>query len=120
MAKTAGPYFQNNYQDKREDGYIRNHYNATVICSGSISCDLMEDDIIGRIHNNYVFAVNEQTLLPKAVIVVIEEDILCAANHYKKGTTTVLLPWIDWLVTNLFRITMAYKEKLPMKSRRFK
>ena len=120
IARTGGPHFQNIYNDNNSEGYIRSHYDATLIFSGNVSKTLMEFDIIGRVHNNYVQCVNEQILLLKAVIVILEEDILKAANHYKKGTSTVIFPWLDWLVTNLFRITTSYKEKLPTKSRKFK
>ena len=80
----------------------------------------MDNSIISRIHNNYVHIINEQVLLPKAVIVVLEDDVLQAANHYKKGISKVIMPWIDWLVSNLFTLADKYKTQLPTKSRKFK
>ena len=76
--------------------------------------------MIGRIYNNYIKAIQEQVLLPKAVIFVIEEDLLKAADHYKKGTSSYLKPCIEWLVSNVFNITDTYKQSLPTKSRKFK
>ena len=120
VAKSMGPYFQNNYLLNSSEGYISQHYDTTVICSGSISKDLMNSNLIGRLYNNFVATVHEQVLLPKAVIIILEEDLLKSANHFKKGLSNFMHPCMDWIVSNLFRITTAYKEKLPSKSRRFK
>ena len=72
------------------------------------------------IHNNYVQIIKEQILLPKAVIVVLEDDMVKAADHYKKGTSSILAPRIHWLITNIFKLTNEYKKNLPTKSCRFK
>ena len=120
VARTAGPHFQHNYETKQKLGYIRAHYDTTIICSGTTSRDLMEDNILGRIHNNYVQAVEDQVLLPKAVIIVLEDDMIKTANHFKKGSSTIFDNWLKWITNDLFKITAAYKEKLPTKSRKFK
>ena len=80
----------------------------------------MYNNVISRIFNNYVQVVNEQVLLPKAVMIVIEEDLLRASDHYKKGTSTYLKPCLDWLANALFSATDQYKKQLPTKSRKFK
>ena len=120
VAKTAGQHFQNCYQEDISEGYIRIHYDCTVICSGSLSRDLMEAGIIGWLHNTFVTTVEDQVLLPRAILVVIEDDMIRAADHYKKGTSSILAPWLSWIVNDLHRITTAYKEKMPTKSRKFK
>ena len=59
--------------------------------------------------------IKKEVLLPKAVIIILEGDLLQAANHYDKGLSKLLAPWVHWIMTEIHRATTAYKEKLPPK-----
>ena len=75
---------------------------------------------MGRIKNNFVEVINQQILLPKIVIVVLEDDLLNAINHYKTGASLAIEPCLDWIMSELHDITVTYKQKLPTKSRKFR
>ena len=122
MSKSFGPYFQDAYNTKENGtpGYIRTHYDTTGACSGSLSRSLMGRNVIGRIFNNFVELIHTHILLPKAVLIVMENDILDAINHYKYGDLSAIEPCVKWSVTEFHRATVSYKEKLPSKSRKFR
>ena len=76
--------------------------------------------MIGHVRNNLVSAINDYTLLLKFIIVMLEGDLLRAINHFKDAATVAYGPVILWLVSELHRIIVAHKEKLPTKARKFK
>ena len=80
----------------------------------------MGRNIVGQIVNNYIELINSQLILPKAVLIILEGDLLDSLHHYQSGATDGIQPLVDWLVTELFRVTTGYKEKLVSKSRKFR
>ena len=72
------------------------------------------------IRSNYIEAINKHTLLPKWVMIIMENDLIKATNHYKSGATLALGPQLDWLANEIHRLTSSQKERLPTKSRKFK
>ena len=122
MTKTYGPYFQDIYNTEGEEGYIRTHYDATGFYHASLTKDFRKrgDTLMAELKKNFIEAINEHVLLPKAVIIVLEEDLIKAANHFKKGAGIVYQTAVDWLFTELHRISVSYKEKLPSKARKFR
>ena len=119
MLKSFGPSFQKIYEAEDRQGYIRQHYDITGACSGSLSVSLMKRNVISRLLNNYIELINDQVLLPKAVVVVIEGDLLDSLNHYKTGAADGITPCTNWLTSEFHRVTVAHKEKLNSKSRKF-
>ena len=120
MAKTFGPYFQDIHHEDQTTGFMHNHYDILGFCSGSLTRDMKNRNIMGRVHNNLVAAINQHTLLPKVVLLVFENDWLRSINHQCKGISTILYKCLHWLANEIKRLTVAYKEKLPTKSRKFK
>ena len=122
VAKSYGPYFQQCYGKDENDrpGYIKTHYDTTGFCSGSLSVQMHHRNVIGRVHNNLIDAINSQVLLPKVIVVVIEDDLLNAVDHFKIGASDALGPCIEWMFKEFHRTIAAYKEKLPTKARKFK
>ena len=88
-------------------------------CGGSLVKNLANRNILGYMRNSLVDAIHKQVLLPKAIVVVLEDDLLDVINHYRIGASDAINPCIEWLVTEFHCITVVYKEKLPSKSRKF-
>ena len=65
-------------------------------------------------------AINKEILLPKAILMVLENDILNAVNHYNPGISLLCGKVMEWLTNQFHRIITAHKEKLPSKARKFK
>ena len=77
-------------------------------------------NILNRIVNLLIQAINTHVLLPKAVIIVLDDDMLDELNHYKSGITRSIGEMIEWIFIQIHRIVTAHKEQLPSKSRKFK
>ena len=121
MARTFSQYFQHAFLEAEVDpGYIRIHYDTSGYCSAKLTHNMISRNVLSYIRNGFVQAINAQILLPKYVIVVMEEDMIRAMNHYEKGARALYLKCIKWIMKEFHRVTTAYKEKLPTKSRKFK
>ena len=114
---TFGQYVQNAYGDDGKVSYMRAHYDVTGFCPGN---EFLNGNILGRLRNAMATAINKQSLMPRAVIFVIENDILEAINHYKPGISHLLGKSIEWLMNQIHRMVVTHKEILPSKSRKFK
>ena len=118
MAKSFAQYFQNAFGDNGRVGYIKAHYDVTGYCQGQSKA--INNNILSRIRNAFVMAINKEVLLPMAVIIVLENDILNAANHYKPGIYLLCGKVLEWLANQFHRIITSHKEHLPSKAQKFK
>ena len=124
ISKTHGPYFQDNYDfkdlDYFKDSYIRNHFDTAIYCDGSLTLSMKNRNVIGRIFNNIVCAINKDIILPKIIVLVMEDDLIKSSNHYTDGISTLLGQQCEWLANEIHRTISGYKEKLPTKARKFR
>ena len=118
MSQSFAQYFQNAYFDSGKIGYIRAHYDITSVCSGRI--DASGRNIISRLRNHLVHLMNEQVVPPKAIIIILDDEMLKELNHFKPGISEALGRLFEWLLNQFHRLMTAHKEKLPTKSRKFK
>ena len=89
-------------------------------CSRALAKQTKNRNVIRRIKNNFIEAINKNLLLPKIVIIVLEEDLLKAINHYKVGASLAIEPCVHWLMSELHELSTKYKTKLPTKARKFR
>ena len=121
MASSFGEYFQQACTDESVmTPYIRNHHDTSGYCSVKLYNSMKNTNVISRIRNAFVEAINKEKLLPKAVIVVLDDDLLKVANHMGSGLSKLIVPWLSWLASELHRIAVAYKEKLPAQARKLR
>ena len=125
MSRSYAEHLQNAFMmdDEAENsnmGYIKAHYDCTPFCNGNVQRRLANSNIIGRLHNEFVYAINDWIVLPKIVLIVLENDLLLAADHFTDGISQLLGQLIEWIATQLHRISIAHKEKLPTKARKFR
>ena len=120
MLKSYAQYFQNAFGDNGKLGYIKAHYDTTGYCQGQTKA--INNNILSRVCNVLVMAINKEVdlLLPKVILVVLENDILNAANHYNPGISLLCGKLMEWLANQFHRIITAHKERLPSKSQKFK
>ena len=118
VATSFGQYFQDAFggPSGHATGYIRAHYDVTGYCRG----EGFNDNIIGRLCNAIVNAINKEVLLPKAIILIFENDLLNAVDHYNPRISILCGRLTEWLANNVHKDITSYKEKLPSKSRKFK
>ena len=117
VARSFAQYFQDAFgMDGKKVGYIRAHYDVTGYCQDSG----LNASIWSRLHNGLVEALNKQVLLPKAILLVLEDDIIRNVNFFQQGFSSLLGRLLEWLSNQIHRVITARKEKLPSKSRKFK
>ena len=111
-----GQYFQNAFNTEGKTGYIRAHYDVTGFYQGGTP----NNNVLGRLRNAIAQGINKQVLLPKAIIIIIENDLLNVFRHYKPGISHLCGRSIEWLGNQLHRMITSHKERLASKSRKFK
>ena len=117
MEESFGQHFQNAYGDNGKTSYLKAHYDVTGFCPGN---ERLNGNILCRFNNVVTVAINKQTVLPKAIVFVMENDILNSLNHFKPGISLLIGKSLEWLLNQVHRMITTYKEKLPSKSRKFK
>ena len=116
MTGTYAQYFQNAFGDNGKVGYIRAHYDATAFYKG----DGLNPNYIARIRNAIAYGMNDQVVLPKAIILIFENNLINEINHKKPGISTLMGRLIEWLANQIHRMIVSHKERLPSKARKFK
>ena len=96
------------------------HYNVSVFCNGSLNKSMINRNVIGRVRNCLVEAINEHVLLPKFIIVILEDDLIRAVHHYSDGISNILSTLTKWMASEFHKLLSAHKESLPTKARKFK
>ena len=119
MATSFGEYFQNIYGHYK-DNYVRKHYDVLGFCNTTITEKFANGNVLTKIFNGLTAGINSQTLLPKAVVVVVDDDILDAITHYKDGISYLIGKAFEWLANQMHQAVSSHKERLPSKARKFK
>ena len=81
---------------------------------------MKHSNLISKVRNALVQGINEQTLLPKAVIIVLDDDLITSGNHFTDGISQLIGNITNWLAVELHRVLLTHKENLPTKARKFK
>ena len=97
-------------------GYMRAHYDVTGYCQNTS----LNDSIICRLRNALVEPMNKQVLLPKAIVLIFEQDIMNHVNYFKTGFSSLMTRLLEWIANQIHRLLTAHKERLPSKSRKFR
>ena len=118
MRKTYTQYFENVYGDgpRSKVGYVRAHHD---VFGYTPLGNEMNQNIISRYRNMLVNAINEHIIMPKAIVINLE-NLLQSLNHFEPGVSTLVGRALEWIANQYHRIVIAHKEKLPTKSRRFR
>ena len=119
MAGSFGQYFQDAYlQSSNKTGYTRAHYDVAPLCNARIIGT--SGNILSRLKNELSAGLNRYLLPPKAIIIVVDDDIMDELDHYKPGFSQAIGRILEKLASKIHKIVTGYKEKLPSKSRKFK
>ena len=81
-----------------------------------------DQNTISRIHNNLVGAIQEKILLPKFIVMVLNNDIISFIFHknheLKRGSESAYERVLKWLMCQFDRLIKTQKEYLPKKSKK--
>ena len=116
MHSSFEQHFMNAMHNGRLD-YIKAHYDVK---------ELSEDDgnaagnILSSLWNALVWGINQEQLLPKVIVIVLDDDLLDSIDHFNVGISLALGRHMEWLVNELHSLITDYKKFLPSRSRKFK
>ena len=111
---SAGEFFQ---LDENNKPYLREEYGVKILCSNSLS---LNKSVTARLHNNVVNGIKEEPLLPKAIIFVIDADIIKTIDYPKLGISEVFGQVLKNLMVGLHRLISAHKDVLPARCKKDK
>ena len=105
---TVGEYLQ---ADDESRPYLRERYDVKVLCSSSLSLNRM---VTARIHNNLINSLHEHPLLPKAIVMVLDGDVIKTIFHENMGIAIIFEQVLKNLIAELHRAILSHKEHMPM------
>ena len=79
-----------------------------------------DKNILSRVRNALIKAISCEILLPKVIMVIMDNDLMDAIEHYKPGISYVLGRTLEWVINEFHKIITSHKENLPTKCRKFK
>ena len=117
MYNTFTKYFhEDSDSSKPVTSYTFNNYDVKAFVSRRDKSH--NRNVLGRIYNNLVHAINEHTSLPKLVVMVLDDDIIKDVHHRGSGTTIKIGMLLNWLVNECGKAMQEYKNYLPAKAKR--
>ena len=85
---------------KQDDPYIYQQYNVKPYYHGPLASN---KDVPARIVNALVDALEDNILLPRFIIIVLQDEILNHINYYKAGLRVMIGGNINWIANNICR-----------------
>ena len=109
-------YYRQNKHEGKPMTYSFTNYEVREFVSTKYSNN---NSALSRIHNNLITAVNEYGTTPKAIVFVLDGDIIRGVRETDELTITITIGKItEWLIREVFRVIESYKDYLPEKAKR--
>ena len=93
---------------------MRMKFNVKVFNSNQFSLTM---NVTARLHNNFIRAINENQIFPKAIVFVLDGDLIKTIKFNNYGISEILGQIMKNLMVGIHRVILAQKEKLPPKSK---
>ena len=107
-------YYQQ--KDNLSNNYISSHYEVSVFFNDDPAS--LDKNVLSRLHNLLVGAINDRTILPKLMVIIPDDDLI---NYFlsKGGWNTVRAyrKLLNNIMTFHERVIAAHKEFLPAKAK---
>ena len=94
---------------KRRIPYVFEFYNVSCFTTNLLS---EMKDVLARLVNSFVKALNENVYLPRLVVVIPEDDLLHFIDHFCSGISLISSVAINWIVNQMERAVEAIKDYL--------
>ena len=75
-------------------------------------------NILSRIRNTFVEALNIQQSLPKIAVIILEGDLIKADRFNDVGISELYGKQLEWLISQLHKATAEFKSLIPQKAQR--
>ena len=106
--------------DNKPDSFCYENFEVRPFFSSKFSSS--NPSVICRIRNNLVKALNEHNTLPKAIIIVLDDDIIKSIPTHSKNKVKIDFSVsarhsLSWLARELHKLLDIYKSWLPCKAK---
>ena len=90
------------------------NFEVSAYCGSRYECN--NANMISRILNSITNAINKNKLLPKYILVVLDNDLIQFLGYDKFGMVTMLGTWLEHLIESLINMCQEHKGMLPTKA----
>ena len=96
--------------------FIKSHFEFDHFCNSRFNS--ATKNILVRLQNTFASAVNKNSLLPKYIAVVLDEDIIDYLGYQDTGMSQIIGGMLHWILKQFKEIIQKRKDQLPVKSKR--
>ena len=114
VGATGDHYFQRPGQTLQRPHYIKEQYDTSL----SFNNKHYDPILLSRLRNVLAKLISDKQLLPKAIILILDNDLIRYADHDKDGFNHIMTKYIIWLADAMVDLIDSYKEKLSTKSKK--
>ena len=68
-----------------------------------------------RLQNTFASAINKNKVLPKYILIVLDDDLITFLSYKKAGVSELLGDWLKWLSEKFSKLIENKKKVLPIK-----
>ena len=111
MASTYRCCFKKNKQDIF---YVKENFEVFPFCQSKY--EHADSNILNRLRNSFIEAINAQGRLPRFVVIILDDDILEFINYEDQGVSTLMGNCVEWLVNQFNDLIKLAKESTPSKA----
>ena len=93
---------------------MKENFDVKVFATDKYSSN--NPSLICRIRNQLVEAIDDNKLMPRAIVVILDRDIIGGMNMPELGLSLICGTQLNWIAREFNRIVQAHKDRLQKKS----
>ena len=98
------------------EDFICKNFEFNMFCNSCFISSMK--NMLTRIQNTMVGAINKHISLPKYLLVVLDDDIITYLDYKGVGASELLDNWIQWIMSELESLIQKRKDQLPLKAKK--
>ena len=117
MARSFRNHYKRRDPGKDKAHYVKNNFEFMAHCGSRWSSS--NENMLSRLRSSLASGINQQKsgLLPKYIVVVLDDDLITFLDFKEEGIATLLGTWIEWLVKEFTALIQERKNQVPEKSK---
>ena len=93
--------------------FTKDHYEVKMFAGNNLDPEITTP--LARIRSEFIKAVEEHILLPKVVVIILDNDLI---KHADRNSSYVYSTLIHWLASEFNKIVEVQKDRLPIKAKK--
>ena len=114
LTKAVGHFLQGK-QESDENVFMKNNFDIKWYASNNLD---LQKAVIGRLRDQLKKAIKEQKLLPKLIIVILDDNIITNMKSKGYGISEAYGCLIHWAAEKFNHVISSYKDKLPKRCKK--